>query len=341
MADPGGVDVGAEMTDAELVIRPFRPGDETVINDGFNEAFNLNRSLDEWAWKFPSRSDGRLIMVAEIDGHLVAHYAGMPLRFSIDGREWSAAQIVDVFSTRAARRGFTRKGVWVRTVEGFFDTFGASGRASLLYGFPSPRPLRLGVLQLGYDAVEPQPIHYLSRVPGAGTAGRLRHLYRAELAADWEPRLDTLWRRVRRDYPVAAVRDADRALHRLAGHPTVHYHRFLVLPRLGRTPVAFVAFRTDEGRCRWVDLLWDHRHPGGLEMICHLSSTLARQTGAEIEELWLNGDPDGERRLTARGFERSEVPGQLVMVARGFDPELDVTDLDSRVYLTMADADLV
>jgi hypothetical protein len=35
------------------------------------------------------------------------------------------------------------------------------------------------------------------------------------------------------------------------------------------------------------------------------------------------------------------VPGQLVMVARAFDPELDVTALDGRVYLTMADADLV
>jgi hypothetical protein len=171
--------------------------------------------------------------------------------------------------------------------------------------------------------------------------GRSRHLYRAELAADWEPRLDVLWGRVRDDYPVAAVRGADRALRRLAGHPSVRYHRFLVLPRFGRTPVAFAAFRTDESRCRWVDLLWDHRHPGALELVNHLSTRLAADTGAELEELWLNGDPEGERRLLARGFERSEVPGQLVMVARAFHPELDVTALADRVYLTMADADLV
>lgn len=329
------------MSQAELVIRPYRPGDEKVVNKGFNDTFRLDRSLDEWAWKFPPRPDGRLIMLAEIEGELVAHYSGMPLRFTIDGRAWSAAQIVDVYSTSAARRGFTRKGVWVRTVEDFFETFGRSGRASLLYGFPSPRPLRLGVLQLGYDAVEPQPIHYLSRQPAAASSSRWRSFYRAELAADWEPRLDGLWQRVRRDYPVAAIRDADRALYRFAGHPSVHYHRFLVLPRLGRSPVAFVVFRTDEGRCRWVDLLWDHRHPGALELVNHLSIALAAQTGAEIEELWLNGDPVGQRLLEARGFGRSEVPGQLVMVARAFDPELDVTKLDGRVYLTMADADLV
>jgi hypothetical protein len=329
------------MTDTELVIRPFRDGDEIVVNDGFNAAFALDRSLDEWAWKFPPRRDGRLIMLSEIGGNLVAHYAGMPVEFQIDGGTWPAAQIVDVYSTKAARRGFTRKGVWVKTVEAFFATFGESGRASLLYGFPSPRPLRLGVLQLGYDAVEPQPIVYLSRRPGRVAVGRSRHLYRAELAADWEPRLDALWERVRDDYPVAAVRGADRALYRLAGHPTVRYHRFLVLPRFGRTPVAFAAFRTDESRCRWVDLLWDHRHPGALELVNHLSTRLAADTGAELEELWLNGDPEGERRLLARGFERSEVPGQLVMVARAFHPELDVTALADRVYLTMADADLV
>jgi hypothetical protein len=329
------------MTEAELVIRPFHPGDEVVVNQGFNGAFRLDRSLDEWAWKFPPQPDGRLIMLAEIDGELVAHYAGMPLRFTIDGREWSAAQIVDVYSTRAARRGFTRKGVWVRTVEEFFARFGRSGRAALLYGFPSPRPLRLGVLQLGYDAVEPQPIVYLRRCPQAASSSRWRHLYRAELAADWEPRLDELWRRVRGDYPVAAVRDAERALRRFAGHPSVHYHRFLILRRGGRLPVGFVVFRSDEGRCRWVDLLWDHRHPGALELINHLSIGLAAQTGAEIEELWLNGDREGHARLEARGFERREVPGKLVMVARAFDPELDVADLDGRVYLTMADADLV
>ena len=341
MAAAGEMDVGETVTQAELVIRPFEPGDENAVNSGFNDAFNLDRSLDEWAWKFPPQPDGRLIMLAEIESDLLAHYGGMPVRFTIDGRDWTGAQIVDVYSTRAARRGFTRKGVWVRTVEAFFEAFGESGRASLLYGFPSPRPLRLGVLQLGYDAVEPQPIVYLSRQPSAAASSRRRHLYRAELAADWEPRLDDLWSRVRGDYPVAVIRDADRALHRFAGHPTVRYHRFLIFPRFGRAAVAWVVFRSDEGRCRWVDLLWDRSHPGALELVNHLSVGLAAQTGAELEELWLNGDEAGRRALEKRGFEQSEVPGQLVMVARAFDPELDVTALDGRIYLTMADADLV
>ena len=115
--------MGDTLKTSELVMRPFSPGDEMAVNDGFNSAFNLDRSLDEWAWKFSPQPEGRLIMLAEIEGDLLAHYAGVPVRFTLDGREWNAAQIVDVFSTRAARRGFTRKGVWVRTVEAFFETF--------------------------------------------------------------------------------------------------------------------------------------------------------------------------------------------------------------------------
>jgi len=329
------------VTEPEPLCRPYRLGDEAAINDGFNTAFRLDRPLAEWAWKFPHREGGRLIMITERGGELLAHYAALPVRFRIDDRVWPAAQIVDVFSARKARGAFTRRGVWVRTVDAFFDSFGRSGISPLLFGFPSPRPLRLGVLQLGYDSMEPQSITYLSRRTPTRPAGRRRLLYRAELARDWEPRLDALWERVRDSYPVAVVRDADRALHRLAGHPRVRYHRFLVFPRLSARPVAFGAFRTDQGRCRWLDLLWDHAHPGALDLLDHLSAGLAAQTGAELEEMWLNGDAEGRVRLEGRGFECSEVPGKLMMVARAFDPEIDLERVAGRVYLTMADADLV
>ena len=60
------------MTDPEVVYRPFRVGDEEAVNRGFNEVFRLERSMDEWSWKFPAEPDGRLIMLAERDGELLA-----------------------------------------------------------------------------------------------------------------------------------------------------------------------------------------------------------------------------------------------------------------------------
>ncbi|NOZ77945.1 MAG: GNAT family N-acetyltransferase [Acidobacteria bacterium] len=324
-----------------VVFRPYRTGDEEAINRGFNEVFKTSRSLDEWRWKFPPAEGGRPIMLAFSGNDLVAHYAGIPVMFQIGEREVPAVQIVDVFSTKAGRRGFSRRGVWVRTVETFFAEFGASGRYSLLFGFPGKRALRLGVLQLGYDAMPPQEIASFHREPGGARTSVQRLAYRAELVGGVEPRLDALWRRVRGDYPVAVVRDARRVSRRLSGRPGVTYHRFVILPRFSAAPVGFVAFRTDGGVCRWVDLVWDHSHPGALALVSHLGARLAAAVEAGYEELWLNGDAAGAERLVSLGFERRPEPNGLVMVARSFDPSLDVTALDGRVFITMADADLV
>lgn len=326
---------------SEIEIRPYRSGDETQINQTFNDVFRTDRPIEEWWWKFRSVDEGRPIMLAFHEDGLLAQYASVPYTFEVDGSAWSAAQIVDVFSTRQARRLFAKKGVWVKTVERFFDHFAARGGFPLLFGFPGRRALRLGVLQLGYDAVEPQPIRYLIRreKPQRGRPGRL--LYRAEVIGDREDRLDLLWSRVKDSYPVATVRDADRARWRLSGHPSVNYHRFLVFPRFSDTPIAFAAFRVEQKGCKWVDLLWDRAHPGSLALLSHLSSELSNRVGAAIEEMWLNGDEEGIGRLSRLGFSEEPEPNGLVMVARSFDSDLDVTRFDGRVYLTMSDSDLV
>ncbi len=329
------------MSSDTIVYRPFEPGDERVINETFNQVFGTQRPLEEWLWKFQWRPEGRSIMLAFAGEELLAHYAGVPVRFRVDDRVVEAAQIVDVFSTRSARRRFARKGVWVQTVERFFERYGEGGRHPLLFGFPGRRALRLGVLQLGYDAMEPQEIVQLARSAGTGRGRGRRVPYRAQPARDWEPLLDRLWERVRNDYPVAAVRDARRALVRLAGRPGVRYQRFMILPRFSEEPVGFVAFRCDDRVCRWVDFVWDHDHPGSVEAAAHLSRVLTGIHGSAREELWINGDAAGQSILEGLGFVREPQPDGLVLVARSFDEELNVRAMEGRVYLTMADADLV
>ncbi len=329
------------MSPAGIVFRPYRPGDEASINRGFNEVFHTARALDEWRWKFPEVEGGRPIMLAFSERELLAHYAGIPVMFHVETDEIPAVQIVDVFSTKAGRRGFSRRGIWVRTVEAFFSTFGASGRYPLLFGFPGKRALRLGILQLGYDAMPPLEITCFHREGGSRHTNPVRLAYRAELAPGADPRFDTLWRRVRRDYPVSVVRDTRRLSTRLSGRPGVTYHRFLIFPRLSTDPVGFVAFRADGGTCRWVDLVWDHGHPGALALASHLGAKLAEAAGRVPEDLWLNGDPGGVSMLQSFGFEPRPEPHGLVMVARSFDPAIDVRRFEGRVYVTMADADLV
>jgi hypothetical protein len=330
------------MSKDDIVIRSYQPGDEVAINDTFNEVFGSERSLAEWRWKFPPVPAGQPIMVALQGDTILAHYAGSAVRFQVDGRSVSAAQILDVYSTREARRRFVRRGLWVQTVETFFVNFGMSGAYPLLFGFPGRRALRLGVLQLGYDAVTPQPITYLSRRRDQGRQDLRRLPYRADLIeGETDPRIDQLWQRIGPSYPVAVVRDGGRFRRRYSGHPTVTYHRFLICPRFSSVAVAWGVFRDDGERLLWVDLVWDREHPGALALLSHLASRLAASSGAELEELWLNGDLAGQLLLESLGFVQQPEPRGLVLVARSFDPEVDVDALDQRVYVTMGDSDLV
>jgi hypothetical protein len=89
-----------------------------------------------------------------------------------------------------------------------------------------------------------------------------------------------------------------------------------------------------------VDVLWDRDHRGALELLARLGARLAVQTGCQAEELWLNGDPLGREVLEDLGFCCLPEPRRLMMVARGFAPELDLRLLEERVYLTLADSDL-
>ena len=307
--------------------RMYRDGDEVAINRVFEEASGSVRSLDEWSWLFPPEADGRVIVVAETGGEVVAHCAGTPFRVAVDDRELAAARIDDLFSPAPGDE------IAERVVESFFETFALSGRFSLVVA------CRRSPDDAGLPGFDGTPIRELTaltrdRVPRSKVR---RLLYRAEPARDWEPRLDDLWRRVRQNYPVAVVRDAEGALRRFAGHPMVRYQRFLIFPRFSSQAVGFVVFRCDGGRCRWVDLLFDHAHPGALELAAHISARLVRQLDCTGEELWLAGDEEARSRLERLGFRATEEQPAVSVAIRSFDPELDAAQVAGRLYLTMAD----
>jgi len=325
----------------DVTIRAYQPGDEAAINASFNQVFSLQRPLAEWFWKFPVHPSPRPIVTAWCEGEVVAHNAGVAARFQVDGRVWPAQQSVDTFSLAGARRRTDWRNLWAEVMDDFAYRFGRDAGSPLLYGFPGPRSHRQAVARCGYDALPAQEIRRLERRTVVASKTRRSWLYRAEAARDWEPRLDQLWERVDHRYPVAVIRDAQHALHRFAGHPSIRYHRFLVFPRLGSLPVAWVVFATAGKECRWVDLVWDSEHRGGLELASHLGSRVATQTGADHEAMWLTGDPEASKMLQRMGFSEGPDSGGAAMIVRPMTPSIDIKALDGRVYLTMADADLV
>jgi hypothetical protein len=323
-------------------IRSYRPGDETAINDGFNRVFGKQRSLEEWAWKYRA-DDPPLPIVAAWDGDCVAaHNGGMRAVVQIDGRRVEAVQGVDTFSLAAMMRRPEWRAAWSGVMDHFAVVAAEEFDASLLYGFTGGRAVSHMVVRACWDSVKPRRIPLFVRLERPSGRSLASRFFSARPVGDHEPALDLLWRRVSHRYPVAVIRDADHVYRRLSGHPSVRYHRWLICPRFSSTPVAFVAFRSDDGCCRWVDLVWDDRHPGALELADHLSRRLAAQTGASREELWLDGDPDAAEWLRTFGFSDGPNPSSVARVTRILDDEVSPEAFaEGRFYTTMADADLV
>ncbi len=324
MAHDRRLDVGQLMGFGALKLRPFQEGDEASILRILKEGSGLGCSLDEWAWLFSPEEDGRAIVVGEREDEVVAVCSGTPVDVVVDGRDVPA---VELRKLAARDRNDMR-----RILDHFGETFGSSGRFALMTAsFASEGEAPPGFEEAPYaglvEMVRTKPVSRTLR----------RFVYRAEPGRDWEPRLDGLWERVRNSYPVAVVRNADRALRRFAGHPSVRHHRFLVFPRHSDTAVASAVFVDIGLNCCWLDLLWDHAHPGALELLAHISGRLVNQWGGGGERIWLAGDDAAKTLLADRGF-RSQTSSQRGVAIRSLTPELDARDLVARAYLTAADA---
>ena len=323
-------------------IRSYRPGDEHAINDGFNRVFGKQRSIEEWAWKYQAENPPLPIVAAWDGDQVAAHNGGIRARVQIDGRRLEAVQGVDTYSLAALMRRPEWRAAWSEVMDHFAEIAVDNFSASFLYGFTGGRAVSHMVVRARWDSVEPRRIPLFVRTERPSGRSLASRFFTARPVANIEPALDQLWDRVSHRYPVAVIRDADFIRHRLSGHPGVRYHRWLISPRFSSTPVAFVAFRSDDGCCRWVDLLWDDRHPGALELVDHLSRRLAVQTGACREELWLDGDPETAGWLRTFGFSDSPDPSSVARVTLILDGEIPAEALASgRFYTTMADADLV
>jgi len=324
---------------SEIELRPYEEGDEEAINQLFNRAFGSERRVEEWRWKFGS-GEIKPIMLAWDGDELVAQYGGIPRRLRVDGRRLGGATIVDVIGTAPGRRSLRRRSAYVRACDAFIAHF-AHGQFPICYGFPGRRALRLGLLAMGYGVSAPEPLTYLEREGDAPMARWRRLRYSARPLGEEGGAIDELWRRVAEQYPVAMIRDAAHVKARLEGHPKgVAYHTFVVRPRPFGPPVAYAAFRIDAPVLRWIDLLWDHRHPGALRLLADISTLLARQTECERQALWVHNDAVASRWLERIGFETRPEPDGLVMIVRTFDPSIPPEQISGRLYVTMADADL-
>jgi hypothetical protein len=324
----------------EAVMRPYRAGDERPINDGFNEVFGLQRTLEEWRWKFREVGPNSAIMLAlEPSGEILAHYSALVVPLRVGNRMMNAGQIVDIYSRRRAREGLAAARVFRDAVRRFVAEFCSADGLAVTYGFPGPRHLslvRLGVASHGKAEMTPQPVQLWTR--SAALSGSLWPRHEVQVGFD-RSALDELWGRASTRYGIGVVRDAAWISRRFVGRPGVEYVHLAARRRGGVH--AWAVVRPGAPVTSLAELVWDGESPGALLALDREVGRVARRAGAERVEMWLAGD-----RLAAEVFSRCGwVPGPhpvgLHMTAYTFDQRLDPGSFPDGFYLTMGDADLV
>ncbi|MBL9078854.1 MAG: hypothetical protein JNL08_15215 [Planctomycetes bacterium] len=230
------------MSQPDLTIRPYRPGDEHGILATFNLVFRevcgggyVDRTLEQWRWQYLDNPMGhRMSLAVAPDGTVVSQYAGVPVLADTPFGEQRFIHCVDSMSHPAWRAGLKRPGVFVITGLPFSAHSRRIGDA-VLYGFPVDAAFRIGSRYLEYhflrdidflirDAKAPPPPAgelTLAKVdtvpPDVGSLyERVRHEKRLLLRRDYRY---LTWRYVqnpnRADYELWTARERSGALRGL------------------------------------------------------------------------------------------------------------------------------
>lgn len=195
--------------DSSEIIRPAVREDIPALSALFFEVFGTERPEAVWCWKLFENPRGTASYVCQAGGRIVAHCAGLPVRFRDYEREYTAMQSVDFMSSPSYPGGIGRGGVFIRTAERFFDSCCGASTIPLVYGFPGERHRLLGERLLGYRAVE--RVGEL-RLETSGSGTEPEALTKAGLALFQQLPVD-----------LGAVRDERYLKWRYLDHPTFRY----------------------------------------------------------------------------------------------------------------------
>lgn len=330
-------------------IRPYRQGDESQILELFHRVFAKERSLAHWQWKFRDNPAGAHIHVVETEaGEIVGHYAGIPVRVTVDGRTCIFSQLVDTMVDRDYRRGLKKPGMFVRLFIKFAEDYGGHDRAAIMYGFPTPEALRVGQRLLGYV-----PLHRIVKL--VRPVGGLPHrtpwqqmvdlLYQVRIPVRQVDRFDSgvdrLWERCRHELRVATVRDARYLNWRYVECPDVEYRLLVAGGVMGTSLQGIAVLRLDslgQGVGYLIDWLVPLRARAAADQLLKRSFEEAEMAGLKELQAWLPPSSPWHRYFLDWGFQAVEA--EYFFVARTFTPDLPLEFVNPLWYYTTGDSDI-
>ena len=204
-------------------VRLAEESDSAGIRGLFGRTFGRPMSEEEWRWKYPGNPDGWAAAVAELDGRVVGHYGGWPLRAIAGGGEVTIVSVGDVATDPSIRHLGGRRNAFRSMAEALFETLRARG-APFVFGFPNARALAAGARLLGYRAEFPvRTVSY-----DLAAASRGRGIPSEHAGSSY----DALWDRVREALPAGLLRDRRRINWRYHARPD-RWYRFVTAPGEG------------------------------------------------------------------------------------------------------------
>ncbi len=328
---------------ADFLIRPYKKGDEININKSFNEVFGLNRTIEEWHWKFkPDIEDSRIMVAVDDQNEVLAHYAFTIVPMWIDGRVVLCGQTLDSFSIK--RRDVLKNRVFLKLYEEFRDRYAVIGEFPFFYGCIGGRHLKLGAIALEYT--EPVAIRYLYkesllllRPLGRVLGDKTWNWYLSRSQGIDLNAVDQLWESSRHRYKVSVVRDGEYINRRYLSHP-VNQYMYLEIREDNQLSALAVLIYGDR-LLKWVDLIWDGKNSGALRELESRIWTICQKIAAIKVELWLNNDEQVRDILMTCGMKTAPNPYDLYISSRSFDENLDGEEITRKFYFTMGDSDIV
>ncbi|MBI2902626.1 MAG: GNAT family N-acetyltransferase [Candidatus Methylomirabilis oxyfera] len=326
-----------------LTLRPYRQGDEEGILALFKRAYNRERSLAHWQWKFCQNPAGQQIILAVTgSGEIVGQFAGLPTWASKNGRAFLLSQAVDSMVDVRYRRGLKNPGLQVMLVRRFFQEYMGSGAGALAYGFPTAVYSRL-LIRTGVGTV----LHRIVELKRGlfGWSGDLRKLsaslrYQIKRVSRFPSTVDRLWEQCREELPFAIIRDARYLNWRYAQCPDVQYVKLLATERWTGQAAGVAVLRLGYG-ARPVALLVDWLALGqpqnlaeALLQHCH---AIATDSGQIRIKAWFPEYSHHFQFLKSNGYRATVTPRELAVQA--FHTELYPEWIRGHWYYTMGDSD--
>ena len=341
-------------------VERYKPEDQRGVEALYRRVFGFDAAASSrlrWDWQYrrnPNNPDSApLLWVVREGTSIIGHYATMPVRLSLSGKEISAAWGTDAMvAPERQRRGLGEQlfRTWDRNV-GASLGLGLSESSSHLLkkmGWPEVPPIPGLVKPLTRRAVRlPQLPLQVNRffsfvtLPIVRIAARVR-----PLRADVEPirRFDTtfteLWERLADRFALAVRRDAAYLNWKYSEPPHVRYC-IAALTREGK-PEGFAVYRHAQephGRVTWlVDFLADTHDEMGFKTLLRWVDAEARKAGSDKIRAFVSHA--GFRRIMRHsGYFQMRRPLPLAVKINAVDVPPDFySDIDDW-HVTLGDSD--